>query len=377
MIAQPMAIPAPKLDAREEHFRTPSHHRGLSLFLRYLPPPRDVPLDGRVVLYVHGGTFPSALSIAHRFDGRSWRDELCAAGFHVWGLDFHGFDRFSDPYPEMAGPADGNEPLGRAEDASRQIERAVRFISARHGVSRVSIIAHSWGSIAAGRFAGHCPELVDRLVLFGPIARRTGRGDPTHLPAWRLISLQAQWDRFTGSVPDGEPPILLRRHFDEWGERYLDIDPESRARSPASVKVPGGPSHDISDAWAGELPYDPGLVRAPVAIIRGEWDDLCTDQDASWLFDAFAGSSMRRDIKISQGTHLMHLETSRYALYRETEAFLRGGDIAPANAARLRSTIRLLVARRRGDAAMTRDLPGDPDPAAGAIDRLADRQKPV
>src|SRR5437588_3922497 len=34
--------------------------------------------------YVHGGTFPSGLSIAHRFDGRSWRDELCAAGFHVW-----------------------------------------------------------------------------------------------------------------------------------------------------------------------------------------------------------------------------------------------------------------------------------------------------
>jgi hypothetical protein len=38
---------------------------------------------------------------------------------------------------------------------------------------------------------------------------------------------------------------------------------------------------------------------------------------------------MRRDIKISGATHLMHLEENRYALYREAEAFLNGGDAAP------------------------------------------------
>jgi hypothetical protein len=31
-------------------------------------------------------------------------------------------------------------------------------------------------------------------------------------------------------------------------------------------------------------------------------------------------------VKISRGTHLMHLETSRYALYRETQNFLVGND---------------------------------------------------
>src|SRR5580700_6172495 len=91
---------AQKLDPREEHFRVASPHDGLSLFLRYLPPSRDTASRDKVVLYVHGGTFSSALSIAHRFDGRSWRDELCDAGFHVWGLDFHGFGCFSDPYPD-------------------------------------------------------------------------------------------------------------------------------------------------------------------------------------------------------------------------------------------------------------------------------------
>src|SRR5262249_52217241 len=114
---------AAKLDPREEHFWIESPHAGLSLFLRYLPPAHEVEHDGRVVLYVHGGTFPSALSIAHRFDGWSWRDELCAAGFHVWALDLHGFGHLSDPYPEMTSSADSAPPLGRAEDASRQLER--------------------------------------------------------------------------------------------------------------------------------------------------------------------------------------------------------------------------------------------------------------
>ena len=332
MAAYPAAVAAAKLDLREQHFRIPSHHDGLSLFLRYLPPEREAAAQGKVVLYVHGGTFPSALSIAHRFDSRSWRDELCAAGFHVWGLDFHGFGRLSDPYPEMAQPAEARAPLGRAEDASRQLEQAVRFIAARQGVGRVSLVAHSWGSIVAGHFAGRCPQLVERLVLFGPIARRARSGDPVRLPAWRLISLRDQWDRFVADVPMGEPPVLLRRHFDDWGERYLDVDPESRTRHPSAVKVPSGPFQDIHDAWAGELAYDPGLIHAPVAIIRGEWDSLCTDADAAWLFDAFKASPIRRDVKIGRATHLMHLEACRYALYRETEAFLSGRDVAESAA---------------------------------------------
>jgi pimeloyl-ACP methyl ester carboxylesterase len=239
---------ASTLDPHEQHFRIPGPHEAMSLFLRYLPATGEVGGADRVVLYVHGGTFPSGLSIAHRFGGRSWRDELCAAGFHVWGLDFHGFGRLSDPYPEMAAAAEGSPPLGRAEAASRQLEAAVRFVRARHGIDRISIVAHSWGTIVSGRFAARCPQLVDRLVLFGPIARRSGDAEPARLPGWRLISLQDQWDRFTADVPAGESPVLSKRHFDEWGERYLDVDPDSRVRSPAAVKVPGGAFQDIFDA---------------------------------------------------------------------------------------------------------------------------------
>src|SRR5499427_2490395 len=103
--------PTARLDPREEHARIPGPRGGLALFLRFLAT-SNVSGPSGCVLYVHGGTFPSGLSIAHRFDGRSWRDELCAAGFHVWGLDFHGFGWLSDPYPAMRGPAEGTPPLG-------------------------------------------------------------------------------------------------------------------------------------------------------------------------------------------------------------------------------------------------------------------------
>ena len=82
---------AQPLDPREEHFHVPGPHEGLSLFLRFLPAEKTGFQPRRAVLYVHGATFPSALSIAHRFDGKSWRDALNDAGFDVWGLDFYGF----------------------------------------------------------------------------------------------------------------------------------------------------------------------------------------------------------------------------------------------------------------------------------------------
>jgi hypothetical protein len=42
-------------------------------------------------------------------------------------------------------------------------------------------------------------------------------------------------------VPAHEPAVLSRVHFEEWAQRYLDSDPESRLRDPAGVKTPLGP----------------------------------------------------------------------------------------------------------------------------------------
>ena len=79
-------------DPREDRFNlTLPDCRGTLFLSRLAPPDWARRTMRRAVLYVHGATFPSALSIAYRFDGRSWRDVLVEAGYAVWALDFLGF----------------------------------------------------------------------------------------------------------------------------------------------------------------------------------------------------------------------------------------------------------------------------------------------
>jgi pimeloyl-ACP methyl ester carboxylesterase len=239
-----------KLDAREEHLRIKGPRDGLSLFLRFLPASNGSSVR-RAALYIHGATFPSALSIAHRFDGKSWRDALNEAGFDVWGLDFYGFGH-SDRYPEMDRSAAESAPLCAAQDAAQQVDAAVRFILGHQKLNKLSLISHSWGAMPASHFAGCNPDLVERLVLFGPIGRRSPRRyeSPATFPGWRIVTPDDQWKRFIEDVPVGEPPgavtQALRRK-----ERAL---PRQRSREPCTY---AGRREDA--AWPFQR-YHPSLA---------------------------------------------------------------------------------------------------------------------
>lgn len=304
---------------------------GLDLFVRRHAPP-NVEAGGSVgpaVLYVHGATFSSGLSVGYPFDGRSWAGELAASGVDVWALDFAGYGR-SSRYPGQTDDPARGFPLGRAVGpggAGEQLVRVLRHVVDVRGGGQVSLLAHSWGTVAAGIAAISCPELVDRLVLFGPITARmlAGLPDPNGLGAWHPVTVRAQHDRFVEDVPAGHRPVLTEQ-FPSWARHWLATDPTSAERTPPSVRIPSGPRADIFSAWSGDLAYDPGQIQVPTLIVRGEWDSLCTDTDAWALFDSLSGAPLRRDVKISGGTHLMHLESSRYALYRETATFLLAGD---------------------------------------------------
>jgi len=217
-------------------------------------------------------------------------------------------------------------PLGRAEVASQQIAAAVDYIRETRAMARVSLVAHSWGTLAAGRYAGDHADQVDRLVLFGPVALRALPGTPADSMAWAVVTEADQRRRFYGYVPAGEPPVLAPRHFAEWGPAYVASDPTAASRTPPSVVVPNGPGADIDQAWRGQLPYDPARISAPTLIIRGAWDVVTTDADARWLYDALTAAPVKRDVKIDRATHVMHLERGRRQLYREVSGFLAGGD---------------------------------------------------
>jgi pimeloyl-ACP methyl ester carboxylesterase/heme-degrading monooxygenase HmoA len=288
------------------------------------------PGRGPSVVYVHGATFPAALSMMYRMDGKSWADDLNARGFDVWSFDFAGYGGSDRSDAMRLASIDRDKVPGRAPDAAHQIERVVRHITKQPGHDRVSVIAHSWGTIPAGMFAGMHPEWVDRLVLFGPVARRSGSerdSDPTS-PV-RFISEADQWQSFQSGVPTGESSPIAKEVFAPWIKAYLATDPTSEGRTPASVTAPAGFDVDFNDAWNGHLPYDPALIRAPTLIVRGEWDAITRDADAAWLVTAM--TSVRggaRDIKLPRGAHRMHLEENRQALFDAVGEFLSRPMIA-------------------------------------------------
>lgn len=309
----PSPVPgSPKSTALQREHLLPGAGRRPSLLLREQPPVnRD---RSQPVLYLHGSTFPSALSIMFRFEGRSWADSLNDAGYDVFGLDFAGYGG-SQRY-------DWATSSGRTVDVADQVVRAVDFILRETGGARVSVIAHSWGTMAAGLFAGDHPDLVDKLVLFGPIAGRPGPSPAEVVAPYLDVTVEAQHARFVADVPAMEPPVLIEDDFPHWGGAYLDSDSASRTRNPAAVRVPAGPVLDIAEAWSGHMPYDPSRIRAPTLIVRGAWDSVTQDADAAWFNDVLVRSASVRHVVVPRATHLMHLEQGRSELYAATNAFL-------------------------------------------------------
>jgi pimeloyl-ACP methyl ester carboxylesterase len=197
--------------------------------------------------------------------------------------------------------------------------------------ARISIVAHSIGTIPVGLFATRHPDQIERLVFFGPAAQRKlerlPNGLPSssaNLPQWRFVTVKNQLDRFVQEVPAGHEPVLLDRHFQTWAQAYLASDPTSSSREPASVKVPNGALAALIDAWTGKLAYGPAGIESPLLVIRGEWDTLNTKLDARWLLSAATSSPEKKYVEVAEATHLMLLEKNREVLYRATNEFLLG-----------------------------------------------------
>jgi hypothetical protein len=79
-----------------------------------------------------------------------------------------------------------------------------------------------------------------------------------------------------------------------------------------------------------EADYDCGETREDHFRSAGPHGDLSLGDEARGLFDALAQPRVRRNIKIDRGTHLMHLEAMRFALWRESIGLLAGEDVAAA-----------------------------------------------
>ncbi len=170
--------------------------------------------------------------------------------------------------------------------------------------------------MVTGRYAGRRSELVDRLRC-SSVPSRGGRARASRrsCPGWQADLAEGPVGALHRSGAEGCRAGAVAPPTADGASVISTGDAASRTRSPAAVKVPSGAFQDIFDAWAGEHIYDPGLVRAPVAIIRGEWDNYADDADAHGLFGALRATPEARHQDRPRHAS-MHLEAMRGALYR-------------------------------------------------------------
>jgi pimeloyl-ACP methyl ester carboxylesterase len=309
----------------EESLRIPGPLQGLSLGLRHaaLSDSNSHRSARPVLVMLHGAGVPVSGNPGYEFSGGSMMAALASRDIDVWALDFYGFGN-SDRYPEMMDPPDRHPALGRAEECADQVESVVKFLQQRLHIASVLILGDSGGSLVAGIFATRHPELVSRLVLFGPMTPFTVGPPAGSTPlAYMTITPQDLWSQFSSWADEaGTPSVFENAEYERWAKLYLDSDPSSRSRTPPSVKIPNGRQADALDIAKGKYLFDPSQVLAPTLIVMGEWDEIATLPGAEWLLHSLRRAKERQLVVIGHGSHTIQYEKERFQLYRAVSTFL-------------------------------------------------------
>lgn len=288
--------------------------------------------NGEAVLFVHGASFPTMLAFGFEFaPGDSWMTFMAARGYLACGLDFLGFGASSRP-PAMTQPADAGAPVTRAPEAAQQIALAVAWLRAQRHAGAVHLIAHSWGTVPAATFAAEHPLALASLTLFGPIVP-TAESDPPTRKAWWSITAETRYQqlRFTDVLPHDlvllEPSLAGR-----WAREFAATVPHVAGDAPDSLRIPAGPAADIATVQHGSYPYAASAVSVPVFVVYGDYDTVVNDAGAVAFLAKFTASPLKWRLRIDHGTHVMHLERNRHALYESVDAFIRTAGASAASA---------------------------------------------
>ncbi len=279
----------------------------------------------KVLLYVHGATYPSETAFDLALDGFSWMDYIARQGYDVYLLDLRGYGRSTRP-AEMAQPAKDNAPIVKTETAVRDIEAVVEHILQRRGIDKLNLLGWSWGTSTMGSYAAQNPQRVNKLVLYAPVWLRKEplKLPPGPLPAYRTVTREAAKQRWlNGVAPEKQKDLIPAGWFETWADATFSTDPVGAQQNPPVLRAPNGVLDDIQNFWAAGKPkYDPAKITAPTLIIHAEWDQDTPAYMSQALFPLLTNAAIKRYIVIGEGTHTVIMEKNRMQLFKETQLFL-------------------------------------------------------
>ena len=222
---------------------------------------RSLDLEGRVVLFVHGGGTPAEVTFDVPFEGYSWMAHHAAAGFDAFSVDMTGYGRStrptvmndpcnlseeeqSDLVPVfLKAPCEASYPYAATTLASdwHDITQVVDYIRELRNVDRVSLVGWSMGGPRAAGYAARNPEKIDRIVLLAPAYNRAANAEPpAMLPvAGPTMSKQtrrdfnANWDRQLGCAGQYETAVSAT----VW-DAMMESDPVGATWGPGLRRAP-------------------------------------------------------------------------------------------------------------------------------------------
>jgi pimeloyl-ACP methyl ester carboxylesterase len=322
-----LVVNAAPMNIAMEEFMIPAVDPGINLYLRnkHSEGMQRVPAE-KILLFVHGATYPAETSFDLALNGLSWMDYIAQHGYDVYLVDVRGYGRSTRP-PEMDAPAEQNEAIVRTEIAVKDVSAAVHFILKRRGVKKVNLMGWSWGTSIMGWYTAQHNDKVNKLVLYAPgwlrqASSLTDAGGK--LGAYRTVTREAAKNRWLTEVPENKKADLIPAGwFDAWADATFATDPVGAASMPAVLRAPNGVVADGREYWsAGKPLYDPGDIRVPTLLAHAEWDADLPNYMLYAYFEKLINAPYKRYVQIGEGTHTVMMEKNRMQLFQAVQQFL-------------------------------------------------------
>ena len=297
---------------------------GINLHVRnkHLSDKKVFPPD-KIVLFVHGATYPSEAAFDIALPGGSWMDYAAGRGYDAYLVDIRGYGRSARP-ASMDAPPDQNPAFATTVDAIKDVGAAVDFILKRRTVIKINLVGWSWGTTIMGGFTAHNNDKVVKLVLYAPLWTLKEPPPFSGSGAYRTVTKEAARTRGLRGIPDArKEEISPQAWFDKWWEGNLATDPVGAKQTPPVLRVPNGVLKDVADFLEKGIPlYNPPDIRVPTLVIVAEWDQDTPLLMAQEVFGRLVNTPYKRKVVLAEGTHAIVVEKNRMELIKEVQRFL-------------------------------------------------------
>ena len=322
----PAQAKEPKLESTD--IMIPSGDAGIQLFVRNKHLAGKPSAPDKILLFVHGATYPAETAFDLPIEGVSMMDLIAARGYDVYLVDVRGYGHSTRP-TEMSQPPAANKPIVSTGVAAHDLGAAVDYILGKRKVSKINVMGWSWGTSIAGLYTSEHNDKVSRLVLYAPQWIRTEppvtvAANAPPLGAYRLVSKESAKARWLkGVAEDKQAGLIPPGVFEAWADATWATDPEAAKQDPPMLRAPNGVVEDSLNSWsAGKALYDPGKITVPTLLLHAEWDADLPSYLAQAYFAQLKNTPYKRLIELSEGTHTVMMEKNRMQFFHELMGFL-------------------------------------------------------